>query len=116
MEYASDILSALADPLRLRALALMAAEGDLCVCELTFALDVKQPKMSKHLATLRDCGLVCDRRDAQWVFYGLAPDRPAWVQDMLAALFRGVGEEPVHAEDRRRLHSMTGRPRCERAA
>lgn len=69
MKTIMDILAAVADPLRLRSLALMDREGEVCVCELVAALDASQPKVSRHLAVLRGAGVVADRRDAQWVYY-----------------------------------------------
>ena len=59
---------ALSDRTRLRILMLLSAEGELCVCELTHALAIPQPKASKHLAILRAAGLVRMRRDAQWSY------------------------------------------------
>lgn len=116
MEYAATIFSALSDPIRLRSLALMAKEGELCVCELTQALQASQPKVSKHMATLREAGLVKDRRDAQWVLYSIAADLPCWVHELLAAALKGASGTPRHAEDVERLKGMPTRPPRERAA
>ena len=52
----------LSDETRLRCLLLIEQEGELCVCELTEALDEIQPKVSRHLAQLRKCELLIDRR------------------------------------------------------
>lgn len=116
MEYASTIFSALSDPIRLRCLALVAHLGELCVCEFTHALDAPQPKISKHLATLREAGLVSDRRDAQWVLYSLAKDVPEWVAEAVGAAVKSLADEPVHREDISRLGTMTCRPPRHRAA
>ncbi|WP_291718892.1 metalloregulator ArsR/SmtB family transcription factor [Magnetospirillum sp. 64-120] len=116
MDYQRTIFSALADPIRLRCLALMANAGELCVCEFTHALDAPQPKVSKHLAVLREAGLVGDRRDAQWVLYSLNRDVPDWVAEAVAGAVKGVAGEPLHREDVRRLETMTGRPPRHRAA
>ena len=53
----------LADSTRLRCLLLMQAEGELCVCELTHALNLSQPKISRHLAHLREAGVLVARRN-----------------------------------------------------
>ena len=116
MEYALAILAALADPIRLRSLALMARGGELCVCELTHALQVGQPTISKHLASLREAGLVKDRRHAQWVFNAIASDLPPWVEAMLSATLAGLGDDPRLAEDAERLRTMPARPPRRRAA
>jgi ArsR family transcriptional regulator, arsenate/arsenite/antimonite-responsive transcriptional repressor len=66
-----DVFKALGDPVRLELLALIAARGPLCVCHLEEALSYKQPRISKHLATLRKAGLVRSRREGTWVYYEL---------------------------------------------
>lgn len=115
MEYISLILFALSDPLRLRSLALLAASGELCACELTPALQVSQPTVSKHMATLREAGLVRDRRDAQWVLYSLSPDLPAWARDAVDAALRGARETSAHLDDLQRL-ALARRPPRQRSA
>jgi ArsR family transcriptional regulator len=66
-----DVFRALADPIRLELLALIAANGPMCVCHLEEALPYKQPRISKHLGTLRKAGLVSSRRQGTWVYYQL---------------------------------------------
>lgn len=56
-----------------------------CVCELMRELEVSQSRMSRHMAVLRNAGLVVDRRDAQWVRYRIAPKLPADVRALLNA-------------------------------
>jgi ArsR family transcriptional regulator len=75
----------LADDTRLRCLLLITQESELCVCELTAALQDIQPKISRHLAHLRKCGLLSDRKQGQWVFYRLCPDLPEWATMVLRA-------------------------------
>lgn len=111
MEYVANLFSALSDQLRLRCLALMAKEGEVCVCELTHALQAAQPKISKHLAALRDAGLVRDRRNAQWVLYSIATDLPQWARDAVAAAVTAASESPIYLEDVARLKEMSARPR-----
>lgn len=67
----SEVFRALADPIRLELLALIAAHGPICVCHLEEALQYKQPRISKHLGTLRKAGLVKSRREGTWVYYEL---------------------------------------------
>lgn len=73
----------LADETRLRCLLLIHAQQELCVCELMQALQESQPKISRHLAQLRQCGLLNDRRQGQWIFYSIHPELPPWCQDIL---------------------------------
>jgi len=74
----------LADDTRLQSLLLIQREGELCVCELTEALHLSQPKISRHLAQLRETGLLLDRRQGQWVFYRINPELPEWALAVLA--------------------------------
>jgi len=66
---------ALADPVRLRLLSLIASfeGGEACVCDLTGPFDVSQPTISHHLRVLREAGLIdCERRGT-WVYYWVMP-------------------------------------------
>jgi ArsR family transcriptional regulator len=87
----------------LRCVALIASAGELCVCELVAALDLPQPKISRHLAIMRDRGLLRDRRVAQWVVYALAPDTPSWSQAAIGAAVAAVQAAPQNAKDLKRL-------------
>lgn len=73
----------LADDTRLKSLLLIEAEQELCVCELTEALDLSQPKVSRHLAQLRSAELLLDRRQGQWVYYRINPLLPEWARDVI---------------------------------
>lgn len=101
---------ALADTTRLRTLMLLEASVELCVCDLTDALALPQPKISRHLAILRETGVVLDRRAGLWIHYRIHPDLPAWAVDALAALSKGcVGKQP-YEQDRKRLAQTLPRP------
>ena len=104
----TTVFKCLADETRVRIALLIAREGELCVCELTCALDESQPKISRHLAMLRSCGMLEDRRQGQWVYYRLHPQLPAWIGQILAQVLQA--DDPQLAEDRLRLHSMRDRP------
>jgi ArsR family transcriptional regulator len=107
------IFQTLGDEIRLRALLLIAASGELCICELVQALDEPQPKVSRHMANLRDSGLLTARRHAQWVFYGLNTDADDWQQRLIEAVVEGGRDDPLAIEDRQRLAAMKTRPqRC----
>ena len=115
MEITPDLLfQSLSDATRLRSVVLLAREGELCVCEFTHALGVVQPKVSRHLALLREAGVVADRRQGQWVYYRLHPDLPQWAQDVIAAAVDGAEGEVPFEEDRAALTQMPERPgsRC----
>ncbi len=99
---------ALADDTRLQTMLLIASEGELCVCELTAALELSQPKISRHLAQLRACGLLQDRRAGQWVHYQLNPNLPEWVTTVLGATLRE--NESYVQTAQQRLEAMHDRP------
>jgi len=75
---------ALADPVRLRLLSMIATQdgGEVCVCDLTPAFDLSQPTVSHHLKLLREAGLIAAERRGTWVYYRLLPD----ATDRLAAV------------------------------
>ncbi len=83
------VLSALSEPTRLGAIRILADGGEHCVCELMKRLDATQSRMSRHMQTLKQAGLVTDRRDAQWVRYQLnarlAPETRAILDAVLTA-------------------------------
>ena len=98
----------LADDTRLKSLLLIQDEGELCVCELTAALGVSQPKISRHLAQLRACGLLADRRQGQWVYYRIHPNLPTWAREVLSTTL--AHNANVIAASARKLCSMGNRP------
>ena len=116
MEKIRDVFLALSDTTRLRALALMAAEGEVCVCELVEALGEVQPKISRHLAVLRDAGIVTVRKDARWIHHTIAPDLEKWAKDAVKAAVAGTSAQPIHRSDRARLAAMGGRPPRDKVA
>lgn len=69
-----EILTAICDPTRRKALAMLWNGGERCVCDLMDRLGASQSRMSRHMKVLREAGLVLDRRDAQWVRYRRNPD------------------------------------------
>ncbi len=79
----------LADSTRLRCLLLMQAEGELCVCELTHALNLSQPKISRHLAHLREAGVLVARRNGTWMNYRINPDLQGWALGILQTTLDG---------------------------
>ncbi|MBT3071327.1 metalloregulator ArsR/SmtB family transcription factor [Rhodomicrobium sp. Az07] len=85
MKTAVEILSALAEPTRFAAMRLLWDGREHCVCELMRELGASQSRMSRHMAVLRNAGLVIDRRDAQWVRYRISPDLSAEIVALLEA-------------------------------
>jgi ArsR family transcriptional regulator len=81
------LFKAIADPVRLRLLSLMACHegGEACVCDLTAAFDLAGPTISHHLRVLREAGLIGSQRRGTWVFYWINPDVLARLSDVLGA-------------------------------
>jgi len=103
-----QLFKCLAEETRLLSLLLILEETELCVCELTTALDLSQPKISRHLAQLRECGLLTDRRQGQWIFYQIDPTLPDWAYVILKeAKRRSVIDLTPYRE---RILSMGDRP------
>ncbi len=102
------VFKCLADETRARMTLLLARKGELCVCELTCALELSQPKISRHLAQLREAGLLMDRRQGQWVYYRLHPSLPTWVVAMLDSVV--AASEDWLRGDVLRLAAMGERP------
>ena len=100
----------LSDPTRLRLTLLLARQGQLCVCELQHAIDEPQPKISRHLAMMREAGLVASERRGQWVHYQLHPDLPEWSKAVIDRTLAGVGAQSPYAEDQEALEQMPNRP------
>ena len=103
-----SLFKCLADETRERMCLLIASEGELCVCELTAALQESQPKISRHLAQLRSVGLLEDRRRGQWVYYRLHPFLPDWAQQIIG--LAGAADVSLLQADGERLKAMGNRP------
>ena len=101
------VFKALADATRLRILGLLLT-GEVCVCDIHESLKIPQPKASRHLAYLRNAGLVDTRRDGLWIHYrlGTLPD------PVLAAIGDAVRHALTHVDsvrrDAERLQKRTG--------
>ncbi len=106
----AQFFKCLADETRLRCLLLLQRKGELCVCELTQALQMSQPKISRHLALLRTSHLLQDRRQGAWVYYRLHPTLPGWAVAVLAATASGLAGHAVFDDDLARLQSPAACP------
>jgi ArsR family transcriptional regulator, arsenate/arsenite/antimonite-responsive transcriptional repressor len=85
-EAIAPALKALADPVRLRLLSLVAshADGEACVCDLLSAFDLSQPTISHHLKVLHQVGLLDREKRGVWVYYRVNPQN----MRAFAGLFR----------------------------
>lgn len=79
----SSFFKLMSDPLRLKILMLLEDEQDLTVTDLKNALNESQPKVSRHLALLRDTTFLKDTRQGLWIHYRLSPSLPMWIKHLL---------------------------------
>jgi ArsR family transcriptional regulator, arsenate/arsenite/antimonite-responsive transcriptional repressor len=95
-----NIFKALSEETRLRVLKLL-DHGELCVCDIVAALDMIQPKVSFHLAVLKEAGLIKDRKQGKWVHYKI-DDSDIFKRFLLLSTLERISAETV-SEDMRRL-------------
>lgn len=96
VERMARAFHALADETRLRILEQLAG-GEQCVCDLTDALEAGQSRLSFHLKTLKDAGLLRDRRAGRWIYYSISPEAVEEVQEFVGRLKRLGHRAPVGA-------------------
>ncbi|NLI18398.1 MAG: winged helix-turn-helix transcriptional regulator [Actinomycetales bacterium] len=94
---AGELLEVVADPVRWRILATLAAQGCQCVCVLQEAVPIAPNLLSYHLRVLREAGLVVGTRRGRWVDYVLAPDVHARLVAALPTAASSAGTVPVRA-------------------
>jgi ArsR family transcriptional regulator len=85
-EELAALFKAVADPVRLRLLSMIACHpgGESCVCDLTPAFDMTAPSISYHLKILREAGLISSERRGTWVYYRVMPEVMARMSVVLA--------------------------------
>ena len=101
------LFKALADTTRLRILSLLLA-GEVCVCDLHDTLGIPQPKASRHLAYLREAGLVDARKEGQWVHYRLSNPTDPILRVIRDAAIHALGHVEAVRRDAARFEKRTG--------
>jgi len=103
---------ALADSTRLKSMLLLVSQQQLCVCELMQALSLSQPKISRHLAILKQHNILDSYRQGQWVYYHINPELAVWQREHLQqclshnlslisphlALLEQMGQRPIRQQ------------------
>jgi ArsR family transcriptional regulator len=82
-EALADAFAALADPVRLRLLSLIANAGEVCSCDLLAPLGRSQPTVSHHTKALSEAGLIRGEKRGRWVWWSIVPERMAELRDAL---------------------------------
>lgn len=90
------LMKILADKTRLLCLKQISLRGEVSVSVLCSRLELSQPKVSRHLAQLRHCGILLDRREGQSVYYGLHPALPTWAQKLIQSSVELFDEPATH--------------------
>lgn len=90
------VFHALSDETRLCVVAML-RDGERCVCDLTAALGAGQSRLSFHLKTLKDAGVVQDRREGRWAYYSLVPGALDGLDDSIAELSPAAAVRTVKA-------------------
>lgn len=106
LKASSQLLKALADPVRLRILHLLSEADEICVCHLHEALGLAQPTVSRHLAYLRKHGLVVGRKEGLWVHYRLAKPKTNLHRGIMVCLQTCLTDMDELRRDRERLDSV----------
>lgn len=111
MKELEQYFKALGDVNRLRILNLL-LHGELCVCDIQHVLETSQPNVSRHLAYLKNSGLVLDRRDGYRVFYRLAEPRLSPKKRLFELLQAACKDEEQLQDDTRRLKQAIENGSC----
>jgi ArsR family transcriptional regulator len=111
MRSLTRLLKALADDTRLRIVALL-SHGELCVCHVEEALDLKQANVSRQFAVLRAANVVEARRDGTWTYYKLAPQADADCKRLLRTLVDSFAKREQLHKDVEKLIRVRGPNSC----
>ena len=112
MKDALAILKSLADGNRLRVVAALLDNKELCVCYLTQMLGITTASVSRHMSILLAAGVVASRKDGRWVHYRLDTGLPPVLRKWLAA---NLADAPVMQRDRSRIVEIQERHSAEAA-
>jgi ArsR family transcriptional regulator len=106
MKHLAQTLKALSDPIRLRIILLLQAEGELCVCDLMAVLQLPQSTVSRHLAYLKRSCWVDTRREGVWMHYTLSQESCTICKELLQTLREHASGLPEAASDRTTLAAV----------
>jgi ArsR family transcriptional regulator len=111
----ASLFAALADRTRLRLLNLLAGDGlmigrEVCVCYFVEILGQSQPKISRHLAYLRNAGIVAARREGKWMHYSICAPADAATSAILSATLAALGNDRQMRADQAKLARACCKP------
>ena len=111
MRELEQYFKALADGSRLRILNLL-VQGELCVCDVQYVLDIPQPNVSRHLAYLKNSGIVLDRRDGYRIYYRLSDPKHKTKKLFYDFLYKAFQDEAQLKDDTMRLKEAISAGAC----
>ncbi len=103
---------ALGDETRLRIVNFLARRGEMCVCDVEAVLEISQSKASRHLAYLRNAGIVEDRRDRTWVYFRLSRAAHPAVKVAVREIKKALAEDEIAQGEAERAEALERPPRC----
>ena len=108
------VFKALADRNRLRILKMLQSKK-MCVCELSAALDITRPSVSRHLGLMKDAGLVQDERNGQWIDYSLCKDTVNQYASVIQShLNKWINDDPKIRDDIKKIKKLNRKELCSR--
>lgn len=108
------VFKALGDRNRLRILKML-QQKKMCVCELSAALGITRPSVSRHLGLLRDAGLVQDERSGQWIDYSLCKDTiNEYAPVIQSHLKEWINDDPKIRADIKKIKNLDREVLCSR--
>ena len=106
------VFKALADKNRLRILKML-QHKKLCVCELSAALGITRPSVSRHLGLMKDAGLVQDERNGQWIDYSLCKDTiNEYASVIQSHLNRWINDDQKIRDDLKKIKKLNREELC----
>ena len=108
------VFKALADKNRLRILKMLQYKK-MCVCELSAALAITRPSVSRHLSLMKDAGLVQDERNGQWIDYSLCKDAVnKYASAIQSHLNQWINDDPRIRDDIKKIKKLNREVLCSR--
>ncbi len=112
MENVAALFQSLDEEIRLRILALLLEEEELCVCDLMAVLQLPQSTVSRHLAILKGVGWLKDRREGVWSYYSIVRNPGPIHQFLLPVLRNFLPATETARGDLERLKNLSNENRC----
>lgn len=108
------VFKALGDKNRLRILKML-QHKKMCVCELSAALGITRPSVSRHLGLMKDAGLVQDERNGQWIDYSLCEDTiNVYASVIQSHLNKWINDDPKIRDDIKKIKKLNRDVLCSR--